>query len=353
MGEDFLNQEDKKVSTEETLGKEETAVTQEMILEDQRALKNLMKYQIEWDVKKIGRAMLGNIVLAGIVAVIITIILEVCLGKDGVFSEWGYWAPEMITTCVIFITMIIANTLPFMRCAKQIQVNSKALFKKVVMTKQEMVIGVLATLGLSAIGVMIYMVLGVVLSYFNIRLEINEVFSFDELGLHTIILAIYVIIVAPITEEYIFRGVLLSGLKRYGERFAIITTSVLFGLIHGNLYQGIGVTLLGLIFAYITIKKESILPAIGLHMANNLYAVMTNVLISDTSEVGEVISVVTWVVLCIIGVIILIKKRAVYMTISNDEKYKGLRLKAMCKSICLWLIVLLYGYSIFTTIVPI
>jgi len=69
-------------------------------------------------------------------------------------------------------------------------------------------------------------------------------------------------------------------------------------------------------------------------------------------KVGEVINGVTWIVLCIIGVIILIKKRAVYTSITNDEKYKGLRLKAMCKSICLWLVVLLYLYSIFTTIVP-
>lgn len=359
MEENFLYGEDKGASTEEPLREEELleeelASTQEITPEDQRALRKLMKYNIEWDVKKIGRAMLSNLAIS-VVFVWITMFIIGMLLKDpsGILSEQGRYTTGIIMACNTLLTMLIANTLPFMRCAKQIQVNSKALFKKVTMTKQEMMTSFLAVLGLNAIGTTIYLVLDWGLGYFNRSLKIDEIFIFDRLGIETIIWGICVIIVAPITEEYIFRGVLLNGLKRYGERFAIISTSVLFGLIHGNLYQGISVTLFAMVLAYITIKKESILPAIGLHMANNLFSLVISILITNTSEVGKFINGISWIVLCIVGIIILIKKRTVYRTITNDEKYRGLRLKAMCKSVCLWLIVLLYLYTIATTIVPV
>ena len=108
-----------------------------------------------------------------------------------------------------------------------------------------------------------------------------------------------------------------------------------------------------MLLAYITIKKESIFPAIGLHMANNLFSVVISILITNTGEVGGIINGISWIVLCVVGIIILIKNRTVYRTITNDEKYKGLRLKAICKSICLWLVVILYLYTIATTIVPV
>ena len=349
--------EDESLRQEEPLKEEqlneEVASTQEITLEDQHALRKIRKNNIEWDVKKIGRAMLSNLAISVVFVWISMFIIGIVFGTDKLLSEQGYGNGGIIMAFNTLLTMLVANTLPFMRCAKQIQVNSKALFKKVTMTKQEMLTSFLAVLGVNAIGTTIYLVLDWGLGYFNRSLEISEIFSFDKLGIETIIWGICVIIVAPITEEYIFRGVLLNGLKRYGERFAIIATSVLFGLIHGNLYQGISVTLFAMLLAYITIKKESILPAIGLHMANNLFSVVISILITNTGEVGGIINGISWIVLCVVGIIILIKNRTVYRTITNDEKYKGLRLKAICKSICLWLVVLLYLYTIATTIVPV
>lgn len=350
--------EDESLRQEEPLKEEqlneEVASTQEITLEDQRALRKLMKNNIEWDIKKIGRAMLSNLAISVLFVWVSMFIIGILL-KDPtkILSEQGQYTTGIIMAFNTLLTMLVANTLPFIRCAKQIQVNSKALFKKVTMTKQEMMTSFLAVLGLNAIGTTIYLVLDWGLGYFNRSLKIDEIFTFDRLGIETIIWGICVIIVAPITEEYIFRGVLLNGLKRYGERFAIISTSVLFGLIHGNLYQGISVTLFAMLLAYITIKKESILPAIGLHMANNLFSVVISILITNTGEVGGIINGISWIVLCVVGIIILIKNRTVYRTITNDEKYKGLRLKAICKSICLWLVVLLYLYTIATTIVPV
>ncbi len=93
---------------------------------------------------------------------------------------------------------------------------------------------------------------------------------------------------APIYEEIIFRGFLLTTfIVLYGTMWAIIITSILFGLWHIRsiffmsktkvvmqvLYTGI---ILGPIFSLITIATGSIWIAVILHFLNNLLAPVTD-----------------------------------------------------------------------------
>lgn len=47
---------------------------------------------------------------------------------------------------------------------------------------------------------------------------------------------IYAICIAPILEEVVFRGVLMTNLKKYGIKTAIIISSLFFGISHYNIY---------------------------------------------------------------------------------------------------------------------
>lgn len=84
----------------------------------------------------------------------------------------------------------------------------------------------------------------------------------------TLSMFLYVSFLGPITEELIFRGLILRKLQKYGTLFAIIVSSILFGAFHGNLAQGLFATFIGFIFAYVAIEY-SISWAILLHIINN------------------------------------------------------------------------------------
>ena len=84
------------------------------------------------------------------------------------------------------------------------------------------------------------------------------------------ILLIYSSLLAPVTEEIVFRGVILSGLKKYGKVFAIITSAILFAFTHGNFVQGLLAFCSGLIFGYVS-TEYAIKWAIVLHIINNLF----------------------------------------------------------------------------------
>ena len=80
---------------------------------------------------------------------------------------------------------------------------------------------------------------------------------------------LYSIIIAPIIEELLYRGVLLRTLERYGKWFAIIISALIFGLMHGNAVQFPVALVIGLLFGYLTIKYSIGLSMI-LHVLNNL-----------------------------------------------------------------------------------
>lgn len=79
-----------------------------------------------------------------------------------------------------------------------------------------------------------------------------------------------VVVVAPITEEFIFRGVLLHrwGVK-WGIRPAIVMTSILFGMLHSNL---VGLFVFGVVMALLYLSTRSLLVPMVAHALNNAIA---------------------------------------------------------------------------------
>ncbi len=101
----------------------------------------------------------------------------------------------------------------------------------------------------------------------------NLTYSGDNLFLKILFwlfLFTVLILVAPITEEFIFRGVILH---RWSEKWGVIPgilmSSILFGLIHGNIFF-IGITVSGIITALLYIRTRSLTVAIVHHAWHNL-----------------------------------------------------------------------------------
>lgn len=80
---------------------------------------------------------------------------------------------------------------------------------------------------------------------------------------------ICMVVLAPIVEELIFRKVMIDRLSIYGERTAIIFSSVAFGLMHGNMYQFFYATLLGALFGYVYLKTKNIKYTVLMHTIIN------------------------------------------------------------------------------------
>lgn len=79
-----------------------------------------------------------------------------------------------------------------------------------------------------------------------------------------------VFIVAPITEEILFRGIMLKGLlKRYSTLKSILITSLLFGILHFNIYQFVAAFISGMLLGWLFTKTKSLVLCIIGHAAYN------------------------------------------------------------------------------------
>ena len=64
----------------------------------------------------------------------------------------------------------------------------------------------------------------------------------------------YVVIIAPIVEEFIYRGAILTALSPYGRGAAVLFSALAFGLMHGNIPQAASAFGTGLVYAIIAAK---------------------------------------------------------------------------------------------------
>lgn len=82
-------------------------------------------------------------------------------------------------------------------------------------------------------------------------------------------------IIAPVTEEMFFRGFLFKGLReKYGWVNALMFSSTIFALFHGQVATLIPTFLLGALFAYMYQRTESVLPGMILHFTVNAMGAM-------------------------------------------------------------------------------
>jgi membrane protease YdiL (CAAX protease family) len=94
----------------------------------------------------------------------------------------------------------------------------------------------------------------------------------EQLFIFSIIL---IVIIPTITEEMLFRGIIISGFKEnYSEKKTIIVSALLFGLIHLNPWQFVSAFIIGLFSAWLCLRTKSILLCLYIHFFNNLLGLM-------------------------------------------------------------------------------
>ena len=103
------------------------------------------------------------------------------------------------------------------------------------------------------------------------------------------------VVLAPATEELMFRGVLLKAFAERGRVFVIVGTATVFAAVHvigldmERPWASAAVVLppifvLGLLLAWLTLRKERLGPAIFLHSGWNLLAAIVLLIPTEVLE---------------------------------------------------------------------
>ncbi len=98
-----------------------------------------------------------------------------------------------------------------------------------------------------------------------VRNDITEV----ALSVSPWMVLIYMVLCAPIMEEFIFRKLIVDRAVRYGQGVAVVVSGLMFGLFHGNLNQFLYAAVIGMFLAFLYVKTGNLKITISLHMMFN------------------------------------------------------------------------------------
>ena len=99
----------------------------------------------------------------------------------------------------------------------------------------------------------------------------NEILELAGIGTNPLVTLIYAVLLGPVLEELVFRGVIYSYLEKSGIRptFIILITGIMFGFVHLNVVQGTYAAVLGFLFGFLRYKYRSIKLTIFAHILLN------------------------------------------------------------------------------------
>lgn len=122
-------------------------------------------------------------------------------------------------------------------------------------------------------------------------------YSIPDEPLELILSVVLLTVIPAVLEEVLFRGLIMQGLRCFGDGIALVASSVLFALAHFNLMQGANALIMGLIIGYFVLRTGSVWIGVILHFVVNILSffetfLFRTVLMGQSELVGNIVSLV-------------------------------------------------------------
>ena len=138
---------------------------------------------------------------------------------------------------------------------------------------------------------------------------------------------IFLGIVPAFIEEFIFRGAVLQGFKKYGKWVAILVSALLFTLMHGNVQQTIYQFGCGVLFGLLVWETGSIWASIILHAGNNILVIVLQTLV-DCGVINAQSADVTWIYIIFAFILVIALIGIILLALKLIKKYKPIQVNS-------------------------
>lgn len=221
----------------------------------------------------------------------------------------------------VFSTVMF--TLPFIICFKISGVRVSGLIRFRLPAKKDILPYLFLGIAFCAIANITVSYMGSIFSMFGINYDVD--YGENPQGILGFMLTfISTAIIPPLVEEFACRGIMLGSLKKYGNSFAVLTSAIVFGIMHGNFQQMPFAFLVGLILGFVTVKTGSIWPAVAIHAFNNAFSVLHDYIFANsaqlTKSIGYLVFLIISLILGLVGVYMLSGRKDAYSIKGKEAK---------------------------------
>ena len=152
----------------------------------------------------------------------------------------------------------------------------------------------------------------------------NEFAEMSSLGTNMAITIVYGYLLGPVTEELCFRGLIFGLLEksRINYLLVILIQSLMFGIMHMNLVQGMYAFFLGAVLGYIRYRYKTLLVTIGAHVIFNIFGtgVEMSIQAAGITNVQKLIFASVAAVIAVILFVIMVKDKKPYTKEFEDTQ---------------------------------
>ena len=143
------------------------------------------------------------------------------------------------------------------------------------------------------------------LQLINFNLSAELPIALDNIG-NLFLLLFTTALIPAVCEEFLFRGVILNGLRKYGVWTAVLVSATFFSLMHMNLQQIPYTFILGVIIGFVVYYTRNLGLGMLMHFANNaLVLIISYITYAATGSYGENEFVWYMVLIGIAGILIM------------------------------------------------
>lgn len=166
---------------------------------------------------------------------------------------------------------------------------------------------------------------------------------------------IFTVLLAPIAEELMFRGVVLRRLSSVSQTFAIFVSAAIFGLMHGNLLQAVLGFVVGIVWGYAAVKTGSLILPIAGHILINFFASSVSFveyfLGEDISSAYWTAAIILFIVIGLISFIAVLASGKIKFP-EYTEYHRKRTFPIMLTCVSFWILAAYYIYTVISVCGP-
>lgn len=205
---------------------------------------------------RIGWAFTAILVITSVLQILLAVVPPLIWGEDNFVTgtTWGMWLVTFVPMYLVAVPVGLRILKPLPLCPPQ---DRGLKLDKL-----------LALLPISYCVMYAGNLIGTVLSLQLSGGEAENVvveYAMDDSALKIL----FMVILAPLLEEYICRKQIIDRTRCYGEKTAVVLSALVFGLLHQNFYQFFYAFGLGLVFAYVYLRTGRLRYTVILHAIVN------------------------------------------------------------------------------------
>lgn len=264
----------------------------------------------------IGIAFIGYLILAAVVSNLLAVLVTICFPQFRYFNS-GTFMPDSLYQGISFFTTILSLGIPFFIYAKSIHIPIRRALPLRMPELSIVFPAAFICLGASTIASASSSVIQNVLS--NIGLYAPGNVDAMPVGRTTTVLYLINSVLLPaFLEEFVFRGIILHSLRRFGDSFAVVISSILFAAAHGNIIVFPVALTVGICIGYFVVRTGSLWTGIIVHFCYNGMSIFLNELYSVVPYEAMILvdSLVT-ILYLVLGLVSL-----VYLTCTRRDMFR-------------------------------